>query len=243
MITQPKRILVIDDDRQNCDLLEAMLKMLGHESEIAMDGFEALGKLSLDIDLVLLDVMMPGMDGFEVARQIRSNPQYCDLPIIIVTALGSKEDRLRAVEAGANDFISKPIDKIELRVRTTTLLKMKEHQDALKQYQNELEDKVEKRTSELRQSLLDKVHAHREIYQAYLDTIRRLALAAEYKDEDTADHIKRMTVTAPSWRSVLTCRLVKLNLFVTPAPCTTWERLVSRIISSSKQEGLILKNG
>ena len=203
MITQPKRILVIDDDRQNCDLLEAMLKMLGHESEIAMDGFEALGKLSLDIDLVLLDVMMPGMDGFEVARQIRSNPQYCDLPIIIVTALGSKEDRLRAVEAGANDFISKPIDKIELRVRTTTLLKMKEHQDALKQYQNELEDKVEKRTSELRQSLLDKVHAHREIYQAYLDTIRRLALAAEYKDEDTADHIKRMS----SYSTLLAQRL------------------------------------
>lgn len=193
MTTKSKRILIVDDDRQNCDLLEAMLKMFGHESEIAMDGFEALGKLSLDIDLVLLDVMMPGMDGFEVAQQIRSNPQYCDLPIIIATALDSKADRLRAVEAGANDFISKPIDKIELRARTTSLLKMKEHQDALKHYQNELEDKVEKRTSELRQSLLDKVHAHREIYQAYLDTIHRLALAAEYKDEDTADHIKRMS--------------------------------------------------
>lgn len=193
MTTKSKRILIVDDDRQNCDLLEAMLKMFGHESEIAMDGFEALGKLSLDIDLVLLDVMMPGMDGFEVARQIRCNPQYGDLPIIIVTALGSKEDRLRAVEAGANDFISKPIDKIELRARTASLLKMKEHQDAIKHYQNELEDRVEKRTSELRQSLLDNIRAHRETYQAYLDTIRRLAIAAEYKDEDTADHIKRMS--------------------------------------------------
>ncbi|HHT9107032.1 MAG TPA: HD domain-containing phosphohydrolase [Candidatus Wunengus sp. YC63] len=190
---KPKRILVVDDDEQNRELLVAMLEALGYETEVAVDGFDALGKLGLDIDLVLLDVMMPGMDGFEVTRKIRSTPPYSDLPVVMVTALTSKEDRVRAVEVGANDFISKPVDKTELTVRTVSLLKMKEHQDTIKQYQKELEDKVEKRTADLRAVLSEKIDAHRRIYQAHLDTINRLVIAAEYKDEDTADHIKRMS--------------------------------------------------
>jgi putative two-component system response regulator len=192
-MNKPKRILVVDDEEQNLDLLVAMLESLGYESEVAEDGFDTLGKLSLDIDLVLLDIMMSGMDGFEVARQIRSNPNYGDLPIIMVTALTSKEDRLRSVEAGANDFISKPVEKVELQVRVASLLKVKEHQDTIKQYQNELEEKVEKRTEELRKALDEKIAAHRKIYQSHLDTINRLSIAAEYKDQDTANHIRRMS--------------------------------------------------
>lgn len=112
-MVKPKRILVVDDDGQNRELLVAMLEALGYETEIAIDGFDALGKLNLDIDLVLLDVMMPGMDGFEVTRRIRSSPPHNDLPVVMVTALTGKEDRIKAVEVGANDFISKPIDKTE----------------------------------------------------------------------------------------------------------------------------------
>ena len=192
-MVKPKRILVVDDDGQNRELLVAMLEALGYETEIAIDGFDALGKLNLDIDLVLLDVMMPGMDGFEVTRRIRSSPPHNDLPVVMVTALTGKEDRIKAVEVGANDFISKPIDKTELTVRAASLLKMKEHQDTIKQYQKELEGKVEKRTADLRTALSEKIDAHRRIYQAHLDTINRLVIAAEYKDEDTADHIKRMS--------------------------------------------------
>lgn len=190
---KPKRILVVDDDEQNRELLVAMLEALCYETEIAVDGFDALGKLNLDIDMVFLDVMMPGMDGFEVIRRIRNTPPHSDLPVVMVTALTGKEDRIKAIEAGANDFISKPIDKTELTVRTVSLLKMKEHQDTIKQNQKELEEKVEKRTADLRAALSEKIEAHRSIYQAHLDTINRLVIAAEYKDEDTADHIKRMS--------------------------------------------------
>ena len=188
-----KRILVVDDEERNRELLEALLASFGHEVEMAGDGIEALAKLSLDIDLVLLDVMMPGMDGFEVAQRIRAEMHAQDLPIIMVTALTSNEDRLRAVEAGANDFIAKPIDQTELHVRTTSLLKMKESQDAVRQYQAELEQKVEARTAALRKTLDEVVEARRKTHEAHLDTIRRLVLAAEYKDRNTAAHIQRIS--------------------------------------------------
>ncbi|GEM_PF-1642837 len=120
----------MDDEEQNRDLLEAMLESLGYNSEAAESGPEALNKLNRRFDMVLLDVMMPHMDGFEVARLIRADPDFSDIPIIMVTGLAGKKDRLRAVEAGANDFISKPVDKVELRVRVASLLKMKEAQNA-----------------------------------------------------------------------------------------------------------------
>ncbi len=151
-MTEPKRLLVVDDEIRNCRLMQGILKSLGHRSEIAMDGFEALAMLKPDIDLVLLDVMMPGMDGFEVARRIREDPVCGDIPIVMVTILTSKEDRLRAVKAGANDFVTKPVDKVELQVRLASLLKMKEAQDAVKRHRAELEETVETRTADLRKS-------------------------------------------------------------------------------------------
>lgn len=147
-----RRILVVDDEEHNLDLLEAMLKALGYDSTLAQNGNQALAKLNAGIDLVLLDVMMPGIDGFEVVRQIRGNKDHQDTPIIMVTALSSKQDRLSAVEAGANDFITKPIDKVELKVRMESLLKMKEAQDAIKNHRAQLEVLVNKRTEALRES-------------------------------------------------------------------------------------------
>lgn len=128
----PHRVLIVDDDRRNVYLLKDMLESLGHEAEPAFSGTEALEKLNPSVDLVLLDVMMPVMDGFELAKRIRSTLGFEDIPIIMVTILDSKEDRLRAVESGANDFIAKPIDMLELRVRVASLLKMKEAQDRIK---------------------------------------------------------------------------------------------------------------
>jgi len=137
---RPKRVLIVDDSEPNRDLLEVMVTSLGHEPVLAQDGFEALAKAKQHIDLVLLDAMMPGMDGFTVAKRIRQDPDLCLLPIVMVTVLGDKEDRLRAVEAGANDFISKPVDQTELKVRTASLLKMKEAQDSVRRKNQELED-------------------------------------------------------------------------------------------------------
>ncbi len=193
MVDRLKRILIVDDEEQNRELLAAIVESLGYEPDVARDGVEALAKLQLDVDLILLDVMMAGMDGFQVARRIRRDPRGAEVPIIMVTGLTSREDRLLAVEAGANDFIAKPLERIELRVRMASLLRMKEAQDALHLHRRELELLVERRTASLRDALQAMVEAQREAHQAELDTVERLAIAAEFKDKATALHIFRMS--------------------------------------------------
>jgi diguanylate cyclase (GGDEF)-like protein/PAS domain S-box-containing protein len=130
-------ILVVDDQPQNIELLEAYLVPQGYEIVKAANGEEALGKLSGNqIDLILLDVIMPGMDGFEVTRRVR---QDNTLPIILVTALRETEDRVKGIEAGCDDFISKPVDKMELLARVRSLLRVKVYNDLMSNYLKELE--------------------------------------------------------------------------------------------------------
>jgi two-component system, cell cycle sensor histidine kinase and response regulator CckA len=148
---RPNRILVVDDHPSDRNIITNFLDGAGHSYESATDGFQALERLDSGFDLVLLDVIMPGIDGFEVARRIRENPKFGDIPILMVTVLADKVSRLCAVKAGANDFITKPIDRLELSVRIESLLKMKEAQDAIKRHRAELEETVERRTSELRE--------------------------------------------------------------------------------------------
>src|SRR4030043_1260607 len=145
-------ILVVDDEPQNIELLEAHLVPQGYEIVKAANGEEALGKLSDNqIDLILLDVKMPGMDGFEVTRRVRQDNTHRLLPIILVTVLREREDRVKGIEAGCDDFISKPIDKIELLARIRSLLKVKAYNDLMSNYRNELESEVTRRTEELNQ--------------------------------------------------------------------------------------------
>jgi len=180
-------ILVVDDQPQNIELLEAYLIPQGYDIITAVNGAEALEKISENqIDLILLDVMMSGMDGLEVTRRIRQDPTYRLLPIILVTALRDTEDRVKGIEAGGDDFISKPVDKIELLARVRSLLKVKAYNDLMSNYRKELEFEVNKRTEELK-------HAFERIKAASLETIYRLSMAAEYKDEDTGGHINRMS--------------------------------------------------
>ena len=181
-------ILIVDDQPQNLELLEAHLVPQGYTIIKAASGAAALGKLAGDqIDLVLLDVMMPGMDGFEVIRRIRQNAAQRLLPIILVTALRETEDRVKGIEAGCDDFISKPVDKMELLARVRSLLKVKSYNDLLNNYRKELEAEVAGRTEELQQSFI-------KIKTASLETIYRLAMAAEYKDKETGGHIKRVSL-------------------------------------------------
>ncbi|MDP8237843.1 MAG: response regulator [Candidatus Hatepunaea meridiana] len=192
-LKKTKRILIADDEEYIRDLLRETLVSLGYEVEVAQDGFEALSKLVFDIDLVMLDVEMPRMDGYEVAQRIRNDPRYKDLPIIFATGMESRRDRLRAVEAGGNDFIAKPLEITEISVRTSSLLQVKEANDALKHHKDELEQKVVNRTAELREALENMVKTQRLLVEANLETIHCLVSAAEYKDKDTAGHIKRMS--------------------------------------------------
>jgi putative two-component system response regulator len=180
-------ILVVDDQPQNIELLEAYLVPQGYNIIRAANGKEALGKLSGNqVDLILLDVMMPGMDGFEVTHRVRQDDKYRLLPIILVTALHETEDRVKGIEAGCDDFISKPFDKLELLARVKSLLTVKAYNDLKSNYQKELESEVTRRTGELK-------IAFEKIKAASLDTIYRLSMASEYKDEDTGAHIKRMS--------------------------------------------------
>ena len=133
-------ILIVDDQPQNTELLEAYLVPKGYEIVKAANGEEALEKLSVNqIDLILLDVMMPGIDGFEVTRRVRADDKTHLLPIILITALKETEDRVKGIEAGCDDFISKPVDKMELLARVQSLLKIKGYNDLMSNYQKELE--------------------------------------------------------------------------------------------------------
>jgi diguanylate cyclase (GGDEF)-like protein/PAS domain S-box-containing protein len=133
-------ILVVDDQIHNIELLEAYLVPQGYEIIAALTGGEALEKLTGNqIDLVLLDVMMPGMDGFEVIRKVRQDKIHQQLPIIMVTASRKSEDRIKGIEAGCDEFISKPIDKMELFARIRSLLKIKAYNDLLINSLKELE--------------------------------------------------------------------------------------------------------
>jgi len=186
------RILVVDDQPEPRRALGRVLEALGYHTEAAVDGEEALAKLPRGFDLVTLDAEMPLVDGFEVARRIRQNPATFNLPIIMVTGLAGRADRLRAFEAGVNDFLVKPFDLDEVRLRVHWLLKLKDAHDQLARHADELEMLVDQRTADLRQSLAETVAAERRTQEAHLDTIRRLVLAAEYKDYDTAAHIERI---------------------------------------------------
>jgi PAS domain S-box-containing protein len=155
-------ILVVDDQTQNNDLLEAYLVPEGYEIIKATSGEEALAKLAGNqIDLILLDVMMPGMDGFEVTRRIRQDPKTKLMPIILVTALKETEDRIQGIKAGCDDYISKPFDKMELLARIQALLKVKAYNDMMSNYRRELESEIVSMTAELKQSnkVLDEQNA------------------------------------------------------------------------------------
>ncbi len=186
------KILVADDDEMIRTLHAEFVRGFGYDVEIASDGIEAIAKVGLGVDLVLTDAHMPNMDGFEVARRIRKTRSSEELPIVMVTSLEAREDRLRAYESGINDFINKPVDHTELRLRLRWLLELKTAQDQLRRSKATLEDTVDQRTRELRDALEEVTRAQREIQGAHLDTIRRLTLAAEYKDHDTAGHIERI---------------------------------------------------
>ena len=127
-----KRLLLVDDDPRNLSLLEGYLVPLGHHVERATGGREALESFErAEPDLVLLDVMMPDLDGIDVLTHIRARTTGSYVPVVLVTALSEREDRLRGLEAGADDFLMKPVDAAILLARVRTLLRLKQTLDEL----------------------------------------------------------------------------------------------------------------
>ena len=133
------RILVVDDEQSNVKLLEANLLPYGFEVLTATSGEKALQLVSSNsVDLILLDVMMPDIDGFEVTRRLRTNEKTKLTPVVLVTALTETGDKIKGIEAGCDDFISKPFDKNELLARVKSLLRIKSLQDELEDKYNQL---------------------------------------------------------------------------------------------------------
>jgi two-component system, cell cycle response regulator len=133
------RILIVDDHEDNIEVLKARLESWGYETASAYNGFDALKYVgATPPDLILLDVMMPEISGIEVAKQIKANTALPFIPIIMQTALDSTEDKVEGLEAGADDYITKPIDFAELKARLRSMLRIKRLQEALEEREREL---------------------------------------------------------------------------------------------------------
>lgn len=181
------KILAVDDQEFNLDLIElAFMEMPDVQLTRAIHGQEALDILKADSDyrVILLDLAMPVMNGFETLANLKKDPLLSQIPVIVVTA--NAEEKHRALREGASDFLAKPIDIEELKLRTLNYSKIKEYQDNLANMNYLLEEKVRERTVELQSALILAKKTEYEISA-------RLGKASEYRDLETGMHIKRMS--------------------------------------------------
>lgn len=168
-------ILVVDDEPAIREIINMMLADEGHRLVFAENGLEAVDKAhELVPDLILLDVMMPKMDGYEVCRRLRAAPVLAQVPIIMITALGDTASRVRGINSGADDFISKPFDFTELTAKIRNIIKLNRFRQILTEREN-LE------------------HAHIELQRAYDATLEGWANALELRDAETQGHSLRVT--------------------------------------------------
>ncbi len=168
-------ILIIDDDASARETLESILEGQGYRLEMAENGLEGLEKARQILpDAILLDVMMPGMDGFEVCQRIRSDPLLAEIPILMLTALDDKKSFLDGLESGADDYITKPYDRHELRARLLGITR-------LNRYRKLLDDRV------------NLEEAHKKLLEAYDATIEGWSRAMDLRDRETEGHTQRVT--------------------------------------------------
>lgn len=180
-------ILIVDDNLLGQNMMSRVLRRKGYGTMSASDGRSALDMIFTETpDLVLLDINMPGMDGFEVTTRIKSNPETSSIPVILITGLDTVDNHVRALEMGADDFISKTAAHAEIIARVRAHLRIKQLNDRIKAYQQNLETQVALRTNQLN-------HALEQLRDASLDTIFKLTAASEYRDTQTGTHIKRMS--------------------------------------------------
>ena len=189
---QQMRILAVDDDEPNLLLLRRILERDGYTRVDVVSDPSLVPAMFVEMrpDLVLLDLQMPGIDGFELMDRLGPlTDDGSDVPFLVLTADATDETRRRALSVGARDFLTKPLDRVELLLRVRNLLHVKHLQDRLLEHNAQLEDEVADRTRDLEQSRLE--------------MLERLALAAEYRDDDTQMH---------AWRIGRICALLALEL-------------------------------
>lgn len=179
------RILVVDDEPLNIKVLVDLLGP-GYTLSVAKNGTQALERLRVGPppDLVLLDVMMPGMDGHQVCEIMKDTPDYADIPVIFVTAMGEVEDEAKGFALGAVDYLTKPVSPPVALARVRTHLRLREANRILQDYNQVLEQEVQDRTREV-------MERTRQVVDTQDVTIRALASLAETRDNETGNHIKR----------------------------------------------------
>jgi putative two-component system response regulator len=167
-------VLIVDDEYVGRETLQSILEGEGYHLEMAENGAQALEKAKrLLPDVILLDVMMPGMTGFEVCQRIRSDPEIAEIPIIVLTALDDRESLLTALKAGADDFISKPFDRYELRARLLGITR-------LNRYKKLIQERAKLQ------------EAHAQLLAAYEATIEGWSRAMDLWDQETEGHSRRV---------------------------------------------------
>jgi putative two-component system response regulator len=173
-------VLVVDDDESVRALLQRQMELDGYRVAGAEDGASAITKADEEYpDIVLLDALMPGMDGFRVAETLKASEHTSTIPIIMVTALDDQESRLRALKAGAQEFLTKPIDRNEVSLRVRNMLMLREYSNFLADQNSVLGQMVEERS--------------RQVLASFRETIETLSRAAAYKDEVTGGHVSRIS--------------------------------------------------
>ena len=188
------RILVVDDEATMRRLLEKLLRLEGYDVLLASSGEQALVELfKHGADTVLLDMRMPGMTGLEVCRQIRSHPKTLHTPVVFITAVNDRELRRRGMEAGADDFLSKPFDEVELLARIRNSVRVRRYYDNLEQQREQLEVAVHERTAALNEAIAKLTQIQVDLRASQEETIYRLSRAAEFRDDETGQHLQRMS--------------------------------------------------
>ena len=168
-------ILIVDDEPAGRETLESILEPEGYYLVLAENGYQAIEQAkAIQPDVILLDVMMPGMNGFEVCRRIRSEKGLAEVPILFLTALDDRQSLLNGLEAGADDFISKPFDRYELRARLLGITRLNRYRKLM----------VERKNLE---------EAHKQLLSAYDETIEGWSRAMDLRDKETEGHSQRVT--------------------------------------------------
>lgn len=187
-------IIIVDDVPSNQAYFSDALASFGYSTIMAENGVDALAKIKeVTPDLILTDINMPVMNGYELCEAIKQDPLLTDIPIILVTAQDDRDGLVRGLDLGADDFLIKPVNIHELKSRVRNLLLVKDYRDHMKWYTAELEGQVEKRTNDLNMAFEELKNVNAQLRHATLDTITRLATAAEFRDQETASHIRRMS--------------------------------------------------
>src|SRR5580693_8724088 len=207
----PARVLIVDDELHNRQLLEVMLAAEGVALQTASSGEEALEMVAAQPpDLILLDIMMPGIDGYQVAAKIKSNRATSNIPVIMVTALDDQKSRMFGLSAGAEDFLTKPVNRGELCARVRNLLRLKAYGDYHDHYSQMLEEEVGLRTVDLRQE--------RDRAQRYLDTAGVILLALDQEGRITL--VNRYACSTLGWTAA---ELLGRDWVETCVPARIWD--------------------